>query len=71
MNRSYESKGIGRVEDMLNDYEIFNETSSDNINVAGNDTEFTEDYDVKTYLESILGPQRQPNEKVNQIFYSY
>ena len=71
MNSSYESKGVARVENMLNDYDILNETGSDNISVTGNDTEVTEDYDVKTYLESILGPQRQPNEKVHEKDYSY
>ena len=70
MNNSYEGKGVAGVENMLNEYEMLNETNNDRINVTGNDTEFTEDYDVKTYLESILGPQRQPNEKVHDIDYS-
>ena len=55
---------------MLMDYEnIFNETNNELIVDGGNDTTVTEseDYDVKSYLESILGPQRQPSEKVRAL----
>ena len=68
MNDSYKNDSVViSSKNMFLDYEnTFNETNSE---LIGDDTNVTvvselEDYDVKSYLESILGPQRQPSEKV-------
>ena len=68
MNDSYKNDSVViSSNNMLLDYEnTFNETNSELIVDDTNDTIVSEleDYDVKSYLESILGPQRQPSEKV-------
>ena len=72
MNDSYTNDSIViNTKNMLMDYgETFNETDSEFVSDSVNNTTLSEseDYDVKTYLESILGPQRQPSEKVSQTF---
>ena len=72
MNDSYTNDSIViNTKNMLIDYgETFNETDSEFVSDSVNNTTLSEseDYDVKTYLESILGPQRQPSEKVSQTF---
>ena len=71
MNDSYKNDSVViSSKNMFLDYENrFNETNSE---LIGDDTNVTivselEDYDVKSYLESILGPQRQPSEKVKVL----
>ena len=71
MNDSYKNDSVViSSKNMFLDYEnTFNETNSE---LIGDDTNVTivselEDYDVKSYLESILGPQRQPSEKVRDL----
>ena len=71
MNDSYKNDSVViSSKNMFLDYEnTFNETNSE---LIGDDTNVTvvselEDYDVKSYLESILGPQRQPSEKVRVL----
>ena len=72
MNDSYTNDSIViNTKNMLMDYgETFNETDSEFVSDSVNNATLSEseDYDVKTYLESILGPQRQPSEKVSQTF---
>ena len=71
MNDSYKNDSVViSSNNMLLDYEnTFNETNSELIVDDTNDTIVSEleDYDVKSYLESILGPQRQPSEKVRVL----
>ena len=74
MNDSYKNDSVViSSKKMFLDYENrFNETNSE---LIGDDTNVTvvselEDYDVKSYLESILGPQRQPSEKVRILTIS-
>ena len=71
MNDSYKNDSVViSSNNMLLDYEnTFNETNSELIVDDTNDTIVSEleDYDVKSYLESILGPQRQPSEKVRDL----
>ena len=62
---------VEHSKNMMMDYgEMFNETDSEFVSDSANNTTLSEseDYDVKTYLESILGPQRQPSEKVSNTF---
>ena len=72
MNDSYTNDSVViHTKNMLMDYgETFNETDSEFVSDSVNNTTMSEseDYDVKTYLESILGPQRQPSEKVSESF---
>ena len=72
MNDSYSNSSVViHSKNMLMDYgETFNETDSEIVSDSANNTTLSEseDYDVNTYLESILGPQRQPSEKVSKIF---
>ena len=72
MNDSYTNDSVViHTKNMLMDYgETFNETDSEFVSDNVNNTTLSEseDYDVKTYLESILGPQRQPSEKVSKVF---
>ena len=72
MNDSYTNNSVViHTKNMLMDYgETFNETDSEVVSDSVNNTALSEseDYDVKTYLESILGPQRQPSEKVSENF---
>ena len=65
MNDSYQDNITGGLRKMLDENEI-NGTSSVSITTISNDTltREIENFDVSGYLASILGPQRQPSEKV-------
>ena len=75
MNESYTNDSVViHTKNMLMDYgETFNETDSEFVSDSVNNTTLSEseDYDVKTYLESILGPQRQPSEKVSHFLFMH
>ena len=66
MNATFANNSVIHTKNMLIDYDVVNETSSELVGDNANDTISPEsqDYDVQSYLESILGPQRQPSEKV-------
>ena len=69
MNSSYQGSVFGKAEVMLEDNDKINETSLGQIPTVGNATitREIENFNVSSYLAQILGPQRQPNEKVYNI----
>ena len=73
MSGTYEDYALEATNPAYVSNEPLNGTKIEQSLLEPNETnlEELENYDVASYLESLLGPQRQPIEKVCHIFYYY